>query len=102
MKKYHIDRTDTAEEQLRNIILYYAQLSPAGALRLLDAFEDAIHGLEDFPEMGSYPRYASLRQRHFRVLVVEKYLVFYKIYPEKKRIIIHAIVDGRREYRNLI
>ena len=101
MKKYHIDRTDTAEEQLRNIILYNAQLSPAGALRLLDAFEDAIHDLEDFPEMGSYPRYASLRQRHFRVLVVEKYLVFYKIYPEKKRIIIHAIVDGRREYRNL-
>lgn len=102
--KYHIIRTDKADEQLREIIFYIAD--DAGsidiALNYLDKIEKAIRSLEDFPMSGSVPRYSILRKQGFRVLVVERHLVFYKINEDKKAVVIYAIVDGRREYRNLI
>lgn len=102
--KYNIVRTDKADEQLREIIFYIADDSGSIdiALNYLDKIEKAINRLEDFPMSGSVPRYSILRKQGYRVLIVERHLVFYKINEDKKEVIIYAIVDGRREYRNLI
>ena len=35
-------------------------------------------------------------------MIVEKHLIFYKVSEENKTVIVYAIVDGRREYQNLI
>lgn len=101
---YKILKTDKAEDQLRDIILYIADGSGSveSALRYLDKLETAINRLKEFPDSGSMPRYSILKKRGYRVLIVERHLVFYKIYEESMTVIIHAIVDGRREYRNLI
>lgn len=102
--KYSIIRTDKADEQLREIIFYIADDSGSIeiALKYLNKIEKTINSLEDFPMSGSIPRYSILRKQGFRVLVVEKHLIFYKINEDKREVIIYAIVDGRREYRNLI
>ena len=102
--KYNIVRTDKADEQLREIIFYIADDSGSIdiALNYLDKIEKAIGQLEDFPMSRSIPRYSILRKQGYRVLIVERHLVFYKINEDKKEVIIYAIVDGRREYRNLI
>ncbi len=102
--KYNIIRTDKADEQLREIIFYIADDSGSVdiALNYLEKIEKAINNLEDFPMSGSMPRYSILKKQGFRVLIVERHLVFYKINEDKKEVIIYAIVDGRREYRNLI
>lgn len=102
--KYNIVRTDKADEQLREIIFYIADDSGSIdiALNYLDKIEKAINRLEDFPMSGSVPRYSILRKQGYRVLIVERHLIFYKINEDKKEIIIYAIVDGRREYKNLI
>ena len=50
----------------------------------------------------SVPKYSVLKKQGYRVLIVEKHLVFYKVNEKDKTVIIYAIVDGRREYRNLI
>lgn len=102
--KYKVIRTDKADEQLREIIFYIAEDSGSIdiALNYLDKFEKAINSLEEFPMSGSVPRYSILKKQGFRVLIVERYLVFYKIYEDRKEVVIYAIVDGRREYRNLI
>lgn len=99
--KYSIIRTDKADEQLREIIFYIADDS--GSIDIaLNYLEKAINSLEDFPASGSVPKYSILRKQGFRVLIVERHLVFYKINDEKKEVVIYAVVDGRREYRNLI
>ncbi len=102
--KYKILRTDKADEQLREIVFYIAD--DAGsvdlALNYLDKIETAIRRLEDFPASGSIPRYAILRRQGYRVLIVERHLVFYKINEVEKTVTIYAVIDGRREYRNLI
>ena len=101
---YHIERTDKAEEQLRDIILYRADLTGDvnAALALLDTIEASINGLADFPEMGAPPRYSALRLRGFRVLIVEKFLVFYKVDKDKEIVTVYAVVNGRRDYQNMI
>ena len=102
--KYKILRTDKAEDQLREFIFYIADDSGNVdvALGYLDKVETAINRLRDFPELGSIPRYSIIKKQGYRVLIVERHLVFYKISEKDKLVIIYAIVDGRREYRNLI
>ncbi len=102
--KRKILRTDKAEEQLREIIFYIADDSGDIniALGYLDKIETAINRLQEFPESGSAPKYSILKKQGYRVLIVERHLIFYKINETEKLVIIYAIVDGRREYRNLI
>ena len=101
---YKIHRTSKAEEQLREIIFYIADDSGSVdiALNYLDKIETAIKKLEDFPNVGSLPKYSILRKQGFRVLIVERHLIFYKINELEKIVMIYAIVDGRREYKNLL
>lgn len=102
--KYKILRTDKAEEQLRDIIFYIADDSGDVniALGYLEKIEVAINRLQEFPESGSIPRYSILKKQGFRVVIAERHLVFYKINEADKTVIIYAVVDGRREYHNLI
>ncbi|SHH73756.1 type II toxin-antitoxin system RelE/ParE family toxin [Sporanaerobacter acetigenes] len=101
---YKILRTDKAEDQLRDVIFYIADDSENidTALRYLEEIETAINHLQEFPNSGSIPRYSILKKQGYRVVIVEKHLVFYKVNEEDKTVIIYAIVDGRREYKNLI
>ena len=102
--KYKIIRTDKADEQLREIIFYIADDSGSIdiALNYLDKIEAAISRLEEFPMSGSTQRYSILRKQGYRVLIVERHMVFYKVNKDEKVVTIYAIVDGRREYKNLI
>lgn len=100
---YKILRTDKAEDQLRDIMYYIADDAGVdAALRYLDKMETAINRLQEFPSSGSMPRHYILKKQGYRVVIVEKHLVFYKINEEDRAVIIYAIVDGRREYRDLI
>lgn len=101
---YEILRTDKAEDQLRQIIYYIADDSGSVdiALRYLDKIEQAINRLQEFPNSGSIPRYSILKKQGYRVVIVEKHIVFYKVNEADKIVIIYAVVDGRREYKNLI
>lgn len=102
--QYKLLRTDKADEQLRDIIFYIAV--DAGsidiALNYLDKIESAINNLSMFPYLRSAPRYRTLKQQGCRVLIVEQHLVFYKVDDINKSVIIYAVIDGRREYKNLI
>jgi toxin ParE1/3/4 len=102
--KYKILRTDKAEDQLREIIFYIADDSGDVdiALGYLDKIETAINRLHKFPESGRIPRYSILKKQGYRVIIVERHLVFYKLNEVDQAIIIYAIVDGRREYHNLL
>jgi toxin ParE1/3/4 len=102
--KYKILRTDKAEEQLREIIFYTADDSGNIdiALGYLDKLETAINRLQEFPDSGNIPKYSILKKQGYRIVIVERHLVFYKISEADKLVTVYAIVDGRIEYRNLI
>lgn len=101
---YKILRTDKANDQLHSIILYIAEDSGSvdTALDYLQKLETQIMKLSTTPYMGSYPRYSILRKQGYRVLIVQRHLVFYKVDDERKEVILYAVVDSRQHYVNLI
>lgn len=102
--KYKIIKTEKADEQLRDIIFYIADDSGNidMALDYLEKIKKAIEQLEGFPMSGSVPRYSILRKQGYRVLIVERHLIFYKVNSDDNIVTIYAVVDGRQEYRNLL
>lgn len=100
---YKVIRTDTADAGIRKIILYVAQnFGNTVALEKLDELEKRILALGDDPYIGTEPRYLVLKRQGYKVLVLEKDLVFYKIDEENKNVVIYAVVDQRQDYLNIV
>lgn len=101
--KYKVIRTDTADAGIRKIILYVAQnFGNSVALEKLDEIEKRILELGDDPYIGTDPRYLVLKRQGYKVLILEKDLVFYKVVEEKKTVVVYAVVDQRQDYLNII
>ena len=101
--KYEIIRTDTADAGIRKIILYVAQnFGNTVALEKLDEIEKRILDLGDDPYIGTNPGYLVLKRQGYKVLILEKDLIFYKIDEENKKVVVYAVVDGRQDYWNII
>lgn len=43
-----------------------------------------------------------LKRQGYKVLILKKNLVFYKINEEKKEVTVYAVVDQRQDYLNII
>lgn len=103
MIKYKILRTDTADSGLRKIILSIAEnFGVETALEKLDVIEKQIALLEENPLLGTAPHYMVLKRQGYKVLVLDKDLVFYKINETEQTVIIYAIVDQRQDYLSIL
>ena len=101
--KYEVIRTDTADAGIRKIILYVAQnFGNTVALVKLDEVEKRILDLGHDPCIGTEPRYPVLKRQGYKVLVLEKNLVFYKVDEDNKKVVVYAVVDQRQDYLNII
>jgi toxin ParE1/3/4 len=101
--KYKVLRTDTADALIRNIVLYIAEnFGNEIALNKLDDLEKSILKLEDNPYIGTEPRYTVLKRQGYKVLILEKDLVFYKIDEKRKVVTVYAVVDQRQDYLSII
>ena len=101
--KYNVIRTDVADAQIRSIILYIAEkFGNDVALEKLNDLEKNILALGDNPRAGTDPKYLVLKRQGYKVLILEKDLIFYKINEMKKEVIIYAVVDQRQDYLNII
>ena len=101
--KYTVIRTDIADAGIRIIVLYIAQnFGNTAALEKPNEIEKRILELAEDPYIGTEPRYLVLKRQGYRVLILEKDLVFYKIYEENKQVIVYAVVDQRQDYLNII
>lgn len=101
--KYTVIRTEIADSQIRQIILRIAEnFGKAVALEKLGEMEKNLKLLKSNPNIGGDPHYLVLKRQGYKVLVLEKNLVFYKINEKEKQIIIYAVVDHRQDYLNII
>ena len=100
---YKILRTDPADEQLRQIVMYIAgNFGNQVALDRLDRIEADILRLADNPYIGQDPKDRLLRRQGYKVLILEKDLVFYKIDEEAGTVTVYAIFDHRQDYLSII
>ncbi len=100
---YKVIRTEIADTQIRKIILYVAEnFGNVVALEKLEELEQSISDLGMNPFKGIEPHYLVLKRQGYRVLILEKNLVFYKVNEEKKEVVVYAVVDQRQDYLNII
>ena len=100
---YKVLRTDTADALIRNIVLYIAEkFGKETALDKLNDLEASILALGDNPYIGTEPRYTVLKRQGYKVLILEKDLVFYKIDDDRKTVIVYAVFDQRQDYLSII
>lgn len=84
--KFNVIRTDVADAGIRKIILYIAQsFGNDVALQKLDKIERRILEPGSDPYIGTDPRYLVLKRQRFKILILEKDLVFYKIDEDNKK-----------------
>lgn len=103
MAQYKLIRTETADSGFRRIILSIAEnFGVDVALEKLNQIEHQLSLLADNPMLGTDPRYMVLRRQGYKVLILEKDLVFYKVNEAEKTVIIYAIVDQRQDYLDII
>ncbi|MCR5322941.1 MAG: type II toxin-antitoxin system RelE/ParE family toxin [Lachnospiraceae bacterium] len=101
--KYKVERTDTADTLIRNIVLFVAEnFGNDVALEKLDKLEKDIMILEDNPYAGVEPRYNVLKRQGYLVLILEKDLVFYKVDDKERIVTIYAVVDQRQDYLSIL
>jgi addiction module RelE/StbE family toxin len=104
MKMYRVFMTHTATEDLKSIARYVAQefREPAIAQKLVDSIKDAILSLKEMPVRFSLLSDEILRGKGLRKLMLENYIVFYKVEEKDSTVTIVRILYGRRNWVDLL
>jgi addiction module RelE/StbE family toxin len=97
--KYKVQFLQTALDDLEDIILHIARNNKTAAMKMHDKVVAAAYRLETFPKLGITVPDDKMRDRGFRMLIIEKYILFYKIYDDKINIL--QLVHGSRDYPKL-
>lgn len=97
-----VQLTEKFLDELKSITTYIIQNSQSETtgLKFYEGIQHSVMNLKDFPELGVVPRYRALRLKDFRVLIMENYLVFYRI--EEETVMVYHIVHAKQDYKNLI
>ena len=98
--KFRVRYLSTAQKDLDEIFDYILRDNPSAALSLLEKFDHSISQLTLNPELGVIPKDDRLKNLGYRMLIVEKYLVFYVV--KAKSIQIRRIIHGARKYSFLL
>jgi toxin ParE1/3/4 len=101
LKKYSVAVTQTAEDDLDDIISYIANDNAAIALKILDKSQKAINSLKHFPERGRIiPELLDKNIKEYRELIETPWRIIYRI--ENNDVSIITVIDGRRNVQDIL
>ncbi|EEG76392.1 type II toxin-antitoxin system RelE/ParE family toxin [Dethiobacter alkaliphilus] len=102
--KYKLKFTSSAESDLNEIYIYISNnlLAPETAQRLMGRIEEDIYKLCDFPFRCELSRNELLREKGYRKLVIDNYIVLYLVDEESKTVIIARAFYGSMDYEKYI
>ncbi len=95
-KPYEIRYLSIAEQDIAEIFEYIKKDNPTAAGSQLKNFDECISSLAYSPRMGVIPNDSRLQKLGYRILIIDRYLVFYII--KNKTVQIHRIIHGARRY----
>ena len=90
----------SAQRDLFEILEYIKKDRPGAASGVMDKFDKSIGNLAASPELGIIPKDERLKRLGYRVLVVDKYLVFYVL--KSRTVQIRRVIHGARRYSFLL
>ena len=97
---FKIRYLSTAEKDLDDIFKYILKDNPSAAFSLLEKYDRSISQLAQNPEIGVIPKDDRLKKLGYRMLITDKYLVFYVV--KTRTIQIRRVIHGARKYSFLL
>lgn len=97
---YTVSYLPIAENDLAEILTFVKQRNAAAAQKLYMAMKDRIAMLALHPELGVIPKDETIQKTGHRVLIVDKYLIFYVITGD--RVEIRRILHGAQDLTDLL
>ena len=100
---YTIEFLPAALNDMTEIISSFVMLgSKHGAVRIKDKMNKAAEQILRFPYSGITVPDPKMSKMGFRMIVVEKYLMFYKVFEKEKKIIFYRVLNGKTNYPSLM
>lgn len=100
-RKYQVQWTDTAQQDLTEIIEYIAQDSISDALMILQKLETKAALLITLPNRGRVvPELLHTGISQYRELIRSHWRLVYRV--ESKQVLIMAVLDSRRDLQTLL
>lgn len=96
MGKFKIVFSDLALNDLEEIVLYIANDSRENAIKFYDKIIGLSKKLEIFPKLGLLSPDKKMSIRGYRMLIIDKYIIFYIIQTDEIRIL--RVLHGSRDY----
>lgn len=97
-QRHKIRYTPVAMDDMDEMFSFISLDNVTASETMLEKLDSQISMLAEFPNLGSvlseddYP----LAQRGYRFIVVQPYLVFYRVIEQT--VVIHRLLHGRRDY----
>lgn len=76
--------------------------SKNGAIRIREKMSKAAKQAACFPYSGVSVPYDRLAKQGYRMIIVEKYLMFYRVFDDEQKVIFYRVLNGTRDYPNLL
>ena len=95
---YRIEYLPAARADVLGIFDYISPQNASAAERLLNVFGGEIAKIGFMPHMGKVVEDYELKAKGYRVLIVQKYYVFYLMKEAESLIEIHRILSSRQDY----
>ena len=104
MSKYRIEFSKEAREDLRDVVKYIKATlqEPNIAMRLSNKIKKNIYKLSENPKIYSIIDDDFIRKLELRKIVVDNYLIFYKVIDGENKVQIVRIMYGRRNWMKLL
>lgn len=97
---YTVRLTDTAKQDLREIVFWIAEKSKdiEIAKRFVSELRDACKNLDTFPNAGGIPKDRVIRSAGYRFTVHKEYLIFYLVDETEQQVNVMAIFHASKNY----
>ncbi len=98
---YQLIYSASADADLIEIFENICEVSKYNAVKYMSKLETHILKLQTMPTIGVNPKYPEISALKIKMLVFEKYLIFYRISEVKKEVEIVRVLASKRNYAKL-
>lgn len=98
--KFQVRLLKIAEEDFAEIVSYIAVDNVSAAEAIAGRIGKNLELLSKNPLPGRIPRDVEIRNLGYRYIIVQNYIIFYKV--EERTVLIHRILHGARNYKSLL
>ncbi len=100
-RRYRVIWTETASQDLEEIVSYVARDSKQQATKVLKKIRGKTAPLRSSPSMGRVvPELIEFGLRNWREIIVSPWRIIYRI--EKRLVFVDSVLDGRRDVEDIL